>query len=88
MTIEVNLPSALEAFVKGRVADGVYSSEAEVIHDAVRRLAGGEFDDTELRWLRDAVRDGLESPLDGEWNPDEIWADAMALLEAKVGKAA
>jgi putative addiction module CopG family antidote len=88
MTIEVNLPSALEAFVKGRVADGVYASEAEVIHDAVRRLAGGEFDDIELRWLREAVREGLESPLDGEWNPDEIWADAMTPLESKVNEAA
>ncbi len=88
MSIEVKLPSALKAFVKGRVADGVYSSEAEVITDAVRRLAGGEFDEAETAWLREAVREGLESPLDGAWNADEIWADAMKLLEKNADRAA
>jgi putative addiction module CopG family antidote len=88
MTIEVNLPSALEAFVKGRVADGVYASEAEVIHDAVRRLAGGEFDAEETAYLRKAWQEGLESPLDGEFSAVEIWSDVEAMLAARKTRAA
>jgi putative addiction module CopG family antidote len=88
MPIEVTLPRALDDFVKGRVADGVYSSEQEVIADAVRRLAGGEFSESEADYLQRAFQEGLESPIDGEWNAEEIWNDVEAGLAKKAQKAA
>jgi putative addiction module CopG family antidote len=88
MAIEVTLPAALERFVKSRVADGVYASEQEVIADAVRRLAGGEFDEAETAYLRQAYLEGVNSHSAGDWNAEEIWQDVKAMLAAKAQKAA
>lgn len=38
-TLTLTLPPELEAFVREEVAAGRYASEAEVIRDAIRRLA-------------------------------------------------
>jgi putative addiction module CopG family antidote len=84
MAIEVHLPIALDAFVRGRVRDGVYSNGGEVIADAVRRLASdglGVFDD---KALREAIEEGLNSA----WNVDALLAELDVAIAAQADKAA
>lgn len=42
--MKLDLPPALAAFVRDLVARGRYSDEAEVVRDAVRRLAESDVD--------------------------------------------
>lgn len=42
--MNLNLPPALDAFVKDLVAQGRYADEADVVRDAVRRLAENDLD--------------------------------------------
>jgi putative addiction module CopG family antidote len=86
MAIEINLSPALAAFVKGRVQDGLYASEQDVIADAVRRLAGGEFDDSQRAYLRQAWQEGLDSPLEGDFDVDAILKEVQT--EAQKRQAA
>jgi putative addiction module CopG family antidote len=55
------LPSDLEAFVRGEVAAGRYADEAEVIRDAVRRLAEAReaHEAAQLANLRAALAPGI-----------------------------
>jgi antitoxin ParD1/3/4 len=86
MTMQITLPSALDAFVKDSVASGLYSSEAEVVADAVRRLAEQqrepELSGTDIAYLRKAWDEGIAS---GEAGPLDIEA---IITEAKTGWAA
>lgn len=66
--MQLDLPPALEAFVKDLVAQGRYADEADVLRDAVRRIA--ERDLEQLQTLRDALIEGELSgppqPFDNE----------------------
>ena len=42
--MQLNLPPALDAFVKDLVAQGRYADEADVVRDALRRLAEHDLD--------------------------------------------
>lgn len=42
--MKLNLPPALDAYVKNLVAHGRYADEADVIRDALRRLADSDLD--------------------------------------------
>jgi len=42
--MNIDLPAALDAFVKDLVAQGRYADEGEVIRDAVRRMAERDLD--------------------------------------------
>lgn len=42
--MNLSLPPALDAFVKDLVARGRYADESDVVRDALRRLADGDFD--------------------------------------------
>jgi putative addiction module CopG family antidote len=72
MAIELKLPPALEDFVRHQVAEGLHVSEAEVIADAVRRLAGKSHDDDEIAYLIDKSNEGLQSPLKGALDAHEV----------------
>jgi putative addiction module CopG family antidote len=63
------LPSDLDAFVREEVAAGRYSDEAEVIRDAVRRLADerAAAESAKLANLRAALAPGLADAADGRF---------------------
>jgi putative addiction module CopG family antidote len=42
--MKLDLPPVLDAFVKDLVAQGRYANEADVVRDAVRRLAENDLD--------------------------------------------
>ncbi|MEQ1708352.1 MAG: type II toxin-antitoxin system ParD family antitoxin [Terricaulis sp.] len=42
--MQLNLPPALDAFVKDLVAQGRYADEGDVVRDALRRLAEHDLD--------------------------------------------
>ncbi|MGH6949955.1 MAG: type II toxin-antitoxin system ParD family antitoxin, partial [Vitreimonas sp.] len=61
-TLEIALPEDLERFVRQQIESGAYSSAADVIGDALRRLAAeGELTHQQrLDLLRQALQPGLE----------------------------
>lgn len=63
------LPPDLDAFVRDQVAAGRYSDEAEVIRDAVRRLADAReaIDGRKLDVLRAALAPGLADAAAGRF---------------------
>lgn len=59
MPMAVNLTPELEALVARKVADGVYSTEAEVIEAALRALEAVEDRERRLAALREKAAIGL-----------------------------
>jgi putative addiction module CopG family antidote len=59
MPMAVNLTPELEALVARKVADGVYSTEAEVIEAALRALEAVEDRERRLAALREKAEIGL-----------------------------
>ncbi|MCR6645260.1 MAG: type II toxin-antitoxin system ParD family antitoxin [Terricaulis sp.] len=57
--MQIDLPPALEAFVKDLIARGHYADEADVVRDALRRMAESDFD--QLQQLREALIEGETS---------------------------
>ena len=55
--MHVDIPPKLEAFIQSQISSGAYSSAAEVVRDAVRRM---EREENKLEILRAAVRAGDE----------------------------
>ncbi len=66
--MNLELPPALDAFVKDLVAQGRYADEADVVRDALRRLA--ERDADQLAQLREALiageASGAPQPFDND----------------------
>ena len=61
--MHVDIPPKLEAFIQSQISSGAYSSAAEVVRDAVRRM---EREENKLDILRAAVRAGDEQLDRGE----------------------
>jgi putative addiction module CopG family antidote len=65
----ISLPSDLEAFVRAEVDSGRYADEAEVIRDAVRRLADARdaLEAGQIKALREAIAPGLSDVGEGRF---------------------
>lgn len=58
-TMNISLPETLKAFVDTKVSGHGYSTSSEYIRELIRR-------DRDREQFRQLVREGAESPLDGE----------------------
>jgi antitoxin ParD1/3/4 len=72
----LTLPAELQDFVEDKVAAGAYSSEEEVIREAVERMKGN--DDEYVRnsvRIREAVEVGWEQAQAGQLlNAEDVWS--------------
>lgn len=61
-TMEIDLPDDLGAFVRQQVASGAYASAADVVADAIRRLAlDADLTEQErISLIRQALQPGLD----------------------------
>ena len=86
MTIEVELPPALEKFAQDSVAEGRYETVSEVLVSGLRALQAQE----ERKEAFAAMLAGVEAEIDrGEvFTLDEVMADIDAIIEAKDAKVA
>ncbi len=81
--MNINLTPQLEEFVQGKVATGQYNNASEVLREALRLLIQQEEErNARLAWLRTAIQQGLDSPV-------EPWEGAEALIrQARARRAA
>jgi putative addiction module CopG family antidote len=64
--MKLDLPPVLDAFVKDLVAQGRYTDEADVVRDAVRRLAENDLDPetgTSMKTLRAELAEAASGPM-------------------------
>ncbi len=72
--MNINLTPQLEEFVQGKVATGQYNNVSEVLREALRLLMQQEEErSAKLAWLRTAIQQGIDSPV-------ELWEGADALI--------
>ena len=83
--VQVSLPDDLNDFVETSVASGQYASDSEVINEGLRQLVSQQSEEAKLKWLREAIRLGLESGDAGEVDIEEIIAEGKA-RRAAAGK--
>ncbi|MBK1646154.1 CopG family transcriptional regulator [Thiocapsa imhoffii] len=68
--MNISLTPHLEELVKGKVASGLYNSESEVMHEALRLLEERDQErDLRLAELKDAIQKGIDS---GEATPLDV----------------
>ncbi|HEY9084842.1 MAG TPA: type II toxin-antitoxin system ParD family antitoxin [Candidatus Tyrphobacter sp.] len=58
-TKNISLPRELEEFVDDKVASGEYAHASEVVRDGLRLMMQADLE--KLEWLRNAIREGMES---------------------------
>jgi putative addiction module CopG family antidote len=83
LAMDITIPKSLEALVRRKVDEGHYSTEAEVVADALRLLqARDEIAAIKRARLQDAIARGYEDVaagrlfrLDGEDQIDAFFAD-------------
>lgn len=86
MTVEVELPPALEKFARDSVAEGRFDSVSDVVASGLRALQAQE----ERKAAFAAMLADVEAEVDrGEvFTLDEIMADIHAIIETTDAKAA
>jgi antitoxin ParD1/3/4 len=69
----VNLGPVFEEYVRTKVEGGQYNNVSEVVREALRLMMQQDRErDAKVAWLRDAIQEGLNSPV-REWEgADEI----------------
>jgi antitoxin ParD1/3/4 len=66
-TRNVNLTDHFDRFIEARVTSGRFSNASEVVREGLRLLEQRvEEDKAKLKWLRAAVRQGLDEVASGE----------------------
>jgi antitoxin ParD1/3/4 len=66
-TRNINLTEHLDRFVEARVISGRYGNASEVVREGLRLLEHREQEDkAKLKWLRGAVKEGLDQLERGE----------------------
>ena len=88
MTMNINLTPQLEGIVKQKVASGQYASASEVIREALRLMQEqDQVRAVKLEQLRRDIKEGLDSPLAGPWDPEHIKQEGRKRRAARnVGK--
>lgn len=64
----ISLGSHFDEFVRGRVTTGRYNNASEVIRAGLRLL---EEEENKIIVLKEAIREGIESGLAYDFNPDK-----------------
>jgi Arc/MetJ-type ribon-helix-helix transcriptional regulator len=75
MKVTIELSDALAEFVRMQVVTGSHASEADVIERAVSAYADLEVSGQDIETLRLSWLDGLNSPLEGDFDPGAILQD-------------
>lgn len=68
-TVTVTLGSHFEEFIRANIAGGRYNNASEVIRAALRLL---EADESRVAALRAALREGEESGIVDDFDPDDF----------------
>jgi antitoxin ParD1/3/4 len=86
-TKNISLPPELEEYVAAKVASGEYAHASEVVREGLRLMMREEAE--KLEWLRNAITEGLASPV-LDLSGDEVIADVKRrgreLLKTRRGK--
>jgi antitoxin ParD1/3/4 len=73
--MHVSLTPKLEEMVRRKVKSGLYNNASEVVREALRMMVARERGvDPKLEALREAVRDGKNSPLDKDFSFERLKA--------------
>ena len=73
--MDLNLPSEINAFVKGLVSQGRFDSEESAVVEGVRLLMTREK-------LRAEIQTGIEQLNDGQWSDEEtVFAEVDAEID-------
>jgi antitoxin ParD1/3/4 len=75
MATSYSIGKHFEAFIESLIASGRYSTASEIIRDGLRMIEEREQDrEAKLEWLRAAIQEGLDSPVEEvdikEWIED------------------
>ncbi len=66
-TRNINLTDHLDKFIEAEVGSGRYGNDSEVVREGLRLMERSKREDqARLKWLRSAVREGLEEIDRGE----------------------
>ncbi|RYB03467.1 type II toxin-antitoxin system ParD family antitoxin [Lichenibacterium ramalinae] len=77
MDMMVSLDDELARFVEGQIATGRFRSSSDLVREALRLMETTERRDADnLRWLREAWQDGLDSGDAGEIDFTALKAEA------------
>jgi antitoxin ParD1/3/4 len=80
--MNISLTPKLEAWIREKVASGLYTSSSEVIREALRLLRQRESEDAEQQEaLKSEIRKGLGSGPSSPLDFDELRAQARSRLE-------
>ena len=78
----VTLPADLQGFVEDKVRAGAYSSEQELIRDAVTMLKNSDTEHgRQLQWLRNAIEEGWKDACAGNLTSAEDFEVEFAEFE-------
>lgn len=87
MPTSVALGAHFEAFIKEQVAKGRYNNASEVVRDGLRMLEDRQQDrQAKLEALRVELQAAMDDPV--EYDAEEVFAEADALIEQMTMKAA
>ena len=84
-SMNVSLTAELDAFVRERVAAGLYATSSEVVREGLRLLQQREREaDESLAALRSQLQRGIEQADRGEFvDGDEVFREARELIERR-----
>ena len=85
-TMNISLTPELADMVERRVASGMYTSNSEVVREALRRYgeAEPEYMPGEIERIRAKIAEGLADVKAGrvsEWDPEAIWNESIERLK-------
>lgn len=86
MGINVNLTPQLEDLVRAKVCPGMYTSESDVVREALRLMQEqDQLREAKLDELRRYIHCGLESGQSEDWNDTDVKAAARARRKSTTG---
>ncbi|MEX2244058.1 MAG: type II toxin-antitoxin system ParD family antitoxin [Fimbriimonadaceae bacterium] len=90
-TMNISLTPELADFIERKVASGLYTSNSEVVREALRHYGTAESDHMpgELERIKVKVQEALDDVKAGrlaDWTASDVMKEARARLEAKALK--
>jgi antitoxin ParD1/3/4 len=87
-TMNISLTPELADFIERKVASGLYTSNSEVVREALRQYGGmeAEYMPGEFERIKAKVQEALEDVKAGrfaDWNKGDVIKEAKARLEAR-----
>lgn len=89
--MNINLTPQLEQYIQQKVATGHYNNASEIIREALRVLIERDQERDQERaakiaWLRQAIQEGLDSPVEPWEGAEEIIRKAKARQAERSGQ--